>query len=135
MENCLKIVRSPFVVALGIELTSARNGESELSVTLAESHINTWSIAHGGVTMTLADVSMSVAAASLVEDDIGCVTIELKLTFMQPGRGRLHGTAKCLHRTSSMAYCEAEVRDTGGLLVAKALGTFRYIKRSSVAAA
>ena len=38
------------------------------------------------------------------------------------GKGRL------LHRTASMAFCEASVLDTGGRLVAHATGTFKYLK-------
>ena len=47
--------------------------------------MNTWSIAHGGVTMTLADIALAMAARSLTDDGIGVVTVEMKVNFMQPG--------------------------------------------------
>jgi acyl-coenzyme A thioesterase PaaI-like protein len=63
---------------------------------------------------------------------MGCVTVEMKVSFMQPGRGELRAFARVLHRTTTMAYCEGEIRDSEGNFVAKALGTFKYAKRLAV---
>ena len=38
-------------------------GEAELRLDLAETHLNYWDVAHGGVLMTLMDVPMAHAAA------------------------------------------------------------------------
>jgi uncharacterized protein (TIGR00369 family) len=108
------------------------NGAGEITLPLAAWHLNTWGVVHGGVTMTLADVALATAARSLAADGAGVVTIEMKVSFMQPGRGELRACARVLHRSATMAYCEGEVRDSEGHFVAKALGTFRYIKRLPV---
>ena len=94
--------------------------------------MNTWGIAHGGVTMTLADCALAMAARSLADDGIGVVTVEMKVNFMQPGRGELRAFARVLHRSTTMAYCEGEIRDSEGHFVAKALGTFKYMRRLAV---
>ncbi|AOJ01689.1 MULTISPECIES: PaaI family thioesterase [Burkholderia] len=126
------VIESPFVDALGVQLVSAKDGASEIVLPLAEQHMNTWNIAHGGVTMTLADVALAMAARSLTDDGVGVVTVEMKVNFMQPGRGELRAYGRVLHRSTTMAYCEGEVRDSAGNFVAKALGTFKYMKRLAV---
>src|SRR6185312_4084982 len=113
-------------------LIAAANGESEVALALADTQLNTWQVAHGGVTMTLADVALATAARSLAEDGVGVVTVEMKVNFMQPGRGELRAFGHVLHRSSTMAYCEGEVRDSSGHFVAKALGTFKYMRRLAV---
>ena len=125
-------IESPFIDTLGVQLVKARDGESELSMPLRDEHMNTWGIAHGGVTMTLLDAALALAARSVAGDGIGVVTVEMKVNFMQPGRGELRGYGRVLHRSTTMAYCEGEIRDSEGHFVAKALGTFKYMKRLAV---
>ncbi|CAN7347245.1 PaaI family thioesterase [Trinickia sp. LjRoot230] len=125
-------IESPFVDHLGVRLISAADGASEVALTLADAHMNTWQVVHGGVTMTLADVALATAARSLADDGVGVVTIEMKVNFMQPGRGELRAFGRVLHRSTTMAYCEGEVRDSAGHFVAKALGTFKYMRRLAV---
>ncbi len=127
-----RTIESPFVDHLGVRAIAASNGESEVALTLTRAQMNTWDVAHGGVTMTLADVALATAARSLAADGVGVVTVEMKVTFMQPGRGELRAFGRVLHRSSTMAYCEGEVRDSSGHFVAKALGTFKYMRRLAV---
>ncbi|MFN5165071.1 MAG: PaaI family thioesterase, partial [Pseudomonadota bacterium] len=54
-------IRIPFVERLGLELWRFGGGEAELRVDLAEAHLNSWAVAHGGVLMTLLDVAMAHA--------------------------------------------------------------------------
>jgi uncharacterized protein (TIGR00369 family) len=126
------LVHIPFVETLGFELLRFELGEAEIAVQLREELTNSWGVAHGGVTMTLLDVVMAHAARSPGEDGVtetsGVVTVEMKTSFMRPGLGRLIGSGKRLHRTASMAFCEASVFDAEGLLVAHATGTFKYLK-------
>lgn len=126
--------RIPFVEHLGFELLKFENGEAEIALTLREELCNSWSVAHGGVTMTLLDVVMAHAARSPKttgeghNSGLGVVTIEMKTSFMRPGLGRLLAKGKLLHGTASLAFCEASVLDEKGALVAQATGTFKYLK-------
>jgi acyl-coenzyme A thioesterase PaaI-like protein len=52
------------------------------------------------------------------------MTVELKVSFIEPGEGKLIAEGRCLRAGKSLAFCEGEVRDQSGKLVAKALGTF-----------
>ena len=125
-------VHIPFVELLGFELIRFERGEAEIAVQLRDELVNSWSVAHGGVTMTLLDVAMAHAARSPDEQGLaetaGVVTVEMKTSFMRPGLGRLVATGKRLHRTASLAFCEGSVVDAGGLLVAHSTGTFKYLK-------
>ncbi|WP_087044085.1 PaaI family thioesterase [Caballeronia ptereochthonis] len=125
-------IESPFIDTLGVQLVKAADGESEVHMPLQDAHMNTWGIAHGGVTMTLLDAALALAARSVAGDGIGVVTVEMKVNFMQPGRGELRCYGRVLHRSTTMAYCEGEIRDSEGHFVAKALGTFKYMKRLAV---
>ena len=118
----------PFVKDLGIEFVSADNGRAVLALDLTPRHLNSWSVAHGGVLMTLLDVAMAVAGRSLDPAAGGGVTVEMKTSFLQPANAatRLIASAHAFHRTNSMAFCEGEVRDSDGRLIAKAMGTFKY---------
>jgi uncharacterized protein (TIGR00369 family) len=126
------VIESPFIDHLGAQLLSATDGVSEVLLTLRPEHLNTWAVAHGGITMTLADAALAMAARSLAGDGVGVVTVEMKVNFMQPGSGDLRATGRVLHRSTTMAYCEGEIRDSEGHFVAKALGTFKYMRRLAV---
>ncbi|WP_353189366.1 PaaI family thioesterase [Pandoraea pnomenusa] len=125
-------IQSGFIDLLGIELLRAEDGESELRLPLAPKHLNSWEVMHGGVTMALLDVALSVAGRSVAPEGTGVVTIEMKTSFMQPGSGEMRAFGRLLHRSTTMAYCEGEVRDANGKLVAKAMGTFKYLRRLAV---
>ena len=125
-------VRIPFVESLGFELVRFDSEGSEIAVEVRDVLCNSWSVAHGGVTMTLLDVVMAHAArrSGIQPGDaaVGVVTVEMKTTFMRPGIGRLLGRGRLLHRTISLAFCEASVVDAEDKLVAHATGTFKYLK-------
>ncbi|HVO07417.1 MAG TPA: PaaI family thioesterase [Burkholderiaceae bacterium] len=124
--------RIPFVEELGLELHSVGDGRAELRVDLAEAHLNSWEVAHGGVLMTMLDVAMAQAARSAHRHDgasgPGVATIEMKTSFVRPAEGELRALGKLLHRTATLAFCEASVLDGEGQLCAHATGTFKYLR-------
>lgn len=128
--------RVPFAGFIGLKMLRMERGESELALELRPELMNGWNVAHGGALMTLLDVTMASAARSSgadgAEEASSVVTIEMKTTFMQPGEGRLLAVGKRLHRTASLAFCEASVSGPDGRLVAQATGTFKYIRALAV---
>ena len=120
----------PFIKELGVEFISAGDGRSVLALDLAPWHLNSWSVAHGGVIMSLLDVAMAMAGRSLNSKAGGGVTVEMKTSFVQPAKegSRLIVSGRVFHRSTTMAFCESEVRDTHDRLIAKAMGTFKYLK-------
>ena len=121
----------PIIKDLGVEFVSAENGRAVVALDLASRHLNSWSVAHGGVLMTLLDVAMAVAGRSLDPTAGGGITLQMTTSFLQPANAgaRLLVSAHAYHRSSTMAFCDGEVRDTEQRLIAKAMGTFKYQKR------
>ena len=122
-------VEIPFVNLLGFDITKFENGESVILYTPKPEHTNSFDVAHGGVVMTLLDVTMATAARS-VQTEAGVVTIEMKTTFMRPSPlSLLTAKGKLIHRTATMAFAEASIYDEAGKVCASATGTFKYVKR------
>jgi uncharacterized protein (TIGR00369 family) len=126
-------VHVPFIVSLGLELHRVGEGESEVSLDLSDSHLNSFDVAHGGVVMTLLDVAMAMAARSSShaadpKKSPGVVTIEMKTSFMRPAEGRLRAIGKLLHRTATLAFCEATLFDAAERICAQASGTFKILR-------
>ena len=122
----------PFLHDLGVEFLGMADGRAEIALTLQPRHMNSWHVTHGGVVMTLLDVVMSMAGRSLDPDARGGVTIEMKTSFMEPGGragGRIVARGHAFHRSRTMCFCDGELWD-GERLVAKAMGTFKYLKRT-----
>ena len=121
-------MRLPFAESLGIELHVYGDGQSELRMDLDANHLNTWDVAHGGVVMTMLDVSMAMATRSAHPSAGGVATIEMKTTFMRPAQGRLRAVGKVLHKTATMAFCEATLYDGHEVLCATASATFKFLR-------
>jgi uncharacterized protein (TIGR00369 family) len=124
-------INIPFVEELGIYLVSSGAGRSIIRLDTQPQHLNSWGVAHGGVVMTLLDVAMATAGRTLRTDlgTGGNVTIEMKSSFLRPARGRLEVRGVCLHATSTMAFCEAELYGEDLELAAKSSGTFKFFRQ------
>lgn len=125
----------PFLADLGVEFLGMGDGQAHIALDLQPRHMNSWMVTHGGVTMTLLDVAMALAGRSLDPQAQASVTVEMKTSFLEaagkPGT-RLIAKGKAFHRTTTMCFCEGEVWN-GERLVAKAMGTFKYLKRIDAA--
>ncbi len=126
-------VAIPFVEGAGIRLLSADRGGTVLELASETRHLNSAGFIHGGALMTLLDVSMAIAgrahATEHTPEQTVMATIEMKTSFMQAARGTLLCRGQCVHRTRALAFCEAEIRDEADRLIARASGTFRFMRR------
>jgi uncharacterized protein (TIGR00369 family) len=124
-------VLNPYLHDLGVEFLEMQDGRAKLALDLRETHMNSWQVAHGGVIMTLLDVVMAMAGRSLSDDLKGVVTVEMKTNFLQPGGvpgGRIEARGHAYHRSTTMCFCEGELWNEDKL-IAKAMGTFKYLRR------
>jgi len=83
---------------------------------------------HGGTMMSILDFTLSAAGRGHAPTTLGMATIDMTTSFMSPGNTDLVIEARCLRVGSSIAFCEGEIRNTEGQLVAKASATFRVLK-------
>lgn len=129
-------LKVPFIDELGIEFLEAPPGEGRVALDLEPRHLNSWHVAHGGVIMAMLDVAMAISGRALDPESTGGVTVEMKTSFLQPGAAgsRLTAVGRTFHRSSTMAFCDGEVTDADGRLIAKAIGTFKSIRRGDAAA-
>jgi len=124
-------VHIPFVELLGFELQKFSGGEAEIAFVPKPEHENSFNVVHGGASMTLLDVVMAHAART-VEPAMGCVTIEMKTSFMRAAKGPLLARGKLLERSATMAFTEGRIFDAAGKLCAHATGTFKFVPRLPV---
>jgi uncharacterized protein (TIGR00369 family) len=125
--------RVPFAELLGVQVVEQQPGRAVLELELRPELLNSWEVAHGGVVMTLVDIALAIAARTHDPAAKGAMTVELKVSFIEPGEAKLIAEGRCLRSGKSLAFCEGEVRDLSGKLVAKALGTFMLRRARSAA--
>jgi uncharacterized protein (TIGR00369 family) len=119
----------PFLDLIGVQLVKMSDGESELHLSIEHKHTNSWEVAHGGVLLSLVDAGMAIAARSADPDDRSVVTIELKHTFMQAAVGGVKVRGRVIHKSTTMAFCEATIYDLDEKICGHATGSFKYFKK------
>lgn len=77
--------------------------------------------------MSMLDGVMSSAALSKSGFTRAVVTIDMSTSFIKPARGRLVAHGQTIGGGRSVCFCEARIEDEAGDVVAKAMGTFKYV--------
>lgn len=82
--------------------------------------------------MAMLDESMAQAAAARVNGGNAdhrpvrsVVAVDLHLSFMRPATGQAVPTAQVVGGGKTMVFCEAQLRNAEGDVVAQAMGTYR----------
>ena len=116
------------VELLGIEPLDWGEGRSRLALTVDEKHLRNLPILHGGVTATLLDSALGVAANTVAPPDRLTVTAQLNINFIRPAfpGERLVATGEVRHTGRQSVVATGEVRCETGELVATASGTFLF---------
>ena len=120
---------SPFLAQLGVSLAERSEGHAVLELTVAESHLRTRGIAHGGVIASLLDTAMGVAVSTKVPKGCFPVTAQLNVNFIRPAwngeKLRILGDVRHSGRTTAVAV--GEIRTNADVLVATSSGTFSFV--------
>jgi uncharacterized protein (TIGR00369 family) len=123
--------RNPFLKMMKLELVESSGGHSYFIQNENPDLMNVYGVAHGGVIMTLFDAALASAALSRINFTMGIVTIDMSINFMRPGAGRLHVRGHATGGGASVCFCEGEILDDEGNMVAKAIGSFKYRRRKA----
>jgi uncharacterized protein (TIGR00369 family) len=125
--------RVAFTRWLGVQRAYSKDGRARLTIESRPELENVIHAIHGGVVLTLMDVVMASAAVSLVDFQKTAVTLNLNASFLRPGRGRLVADGEVLQTLDGVILCQAEVRDETEEVVARGIGSFRYLPLPEVA--
>jgi uncharacterized protein (TIGR00369 family) len=128
-----RIMSEPPPVArlIGFNLRSVEHGRSVMDMTAGPQHWNPMGGLHGGILCDLTDAAMGIAYASTLAEGEAFATVELKINFLRPVReGLLVAEGWVVSGGRTLGYTEAEVRDEGGRLVAKASSTCKTLRHS-----
>ena len=120
--------QSPFVATLGVVAEALDDDEVRLRLPWDPTNTTMGDMVHGGAVATLADLTVMAAAwcGAQVPDNMRGVTVSMALDYMAPARATdLIGIGRVLRRGRSLVNCEAEIVDTAGTLVAKAIATYK----------
>lgn len=114
-----------FLSLIGARLESAQEGEVKVTCSRREDLTQQQSLLHGGVIMTLADVSCGYAALSVMPEGLEVLTAECKVNLLRPAQGeRFVATGSVVKAGRTLIVTEAEVCDADtGKTVAKMLAT------------
>ena len=123
-----KLTRQHFMHLVGADLTVITPGRVEAELVMGQQHQQQRGFAHGGLVATLADLVAGFAAVTLLPDDFGLVTADLRISYLHPGVGQqLRAVGWVLKAGRRLHFCEAEVW-CDGLLIAKASATMAVIE-------
>jgi len=115
----------PYYQLLGMEIIEIKEGESKIRMPFKQGLTHPYRSVHGGAIASLADSSVAMALTSLVEPKDRIATIEFKINFFVPvSKGHLEAHAKIIHKGSTTAVGDVEVKNEEGKLVAKVIATY-----------
>ncbi len=122
---------------IGFRITNVAEGRIEGELDIQDYHKQNKGFVHGGVTATLADTVIGLAAVTLVPKGYHVVTVELKVSYLNPGLGgKLTAKGWVMKQGNLLNFCEAEVfsiiDNAEPLLIAKASATMAIIKPEEV---
>jgi uncharacterized protein (TIGR00369 family) len=135
VKNLSFDLKIPFIELLGAQPVHLEKGRAVVSLDMRPELTNSWEAAHGAVVVALLDVSMAMAARSSNDHANGVVTVDLSVNFTRAGTGRLTAEGRVLRNGRSLVFCEGELHDDSGALIAKAIGTFKLRSREDEAPA
>ncbi len=132
-----RLNESPFYQLIGMEILELRSGYSRFRLNVSRDLQNVSGIVHGGAIASIADASMGVALATLLDPLVQRpITVEMKINYMAPSRdGELIAEGRVVQKGSTVTVTGSEVRNGEGTLVALAMGTYLVKQAKGMGAA
>ena len=114
----------PFAKMLGIELTEVEDGHAEGQIEMRPdlSWSTENSVAHGGVTFTLADTVGGAALVSLFDQPVA--TVDMRIDYLEAGTGDLYATADGHRLDDEVGTVDVVVTDSKESEIASIKGTY-----------
>jgi uncharacterized protein (TIGR00369 family) len=119
---------SPFVLHLGIRLASIEPDRARLVMPYRDELATIGDVVHGGALGALVDTAAMAASWSAHETSgqLRGTTVGLSVDFVAAARGQeVTADARVIRRGQSLCFCDIDVTDAGGALVAKGIVTYK----------
>jgi uncharacterized protein (TIGR00369 family) len=114
----------PITNGLKFTIDEMTRGACALSMDRDRAFDGIFDTIHGGLLMTLADSAAAFAILTITGADTRMATTEMSIRFLAPARDRVTARARVMKSGRQIAFCEAEIRDAAGSLVAHATVTY-----------
>jgi len=99
-----------FMQDVGFKFTTIEAGYVETILKLEPKHLQQMGFVHGGVTATMADITTGFAAFTLVNKNQSVVTVDLKVNYINPGKGhQLIAKGQVYKAGSKLIFCKTEI--------------------------
>ena len=115
----------PIASLVGMTAVSVEAGDVVFTCRPDESAYNPIGVVHGGLVCTLLDTVAACAVHSTLPADVGYTSVEIKVSYLRPVRGGVDLTAHgwVTKPGRRVAFAEADVRDSSGVILATASST------------
>ena len=125
------IAQMPFNQHLGLHVARMFKDGIALQCEFRPEMKNWHGTLHGGVTATLVDAAIGVAAIAL-SGGRPLSTVDLKVNYLRPAvEGKFHCRAHLVKAGKTLVFGEAKVRDGRGRVVATGQATYIYLEEKS----
>lgn len=119
----------PFMRYIGLQSISLEGDCCQTHLQLKPELVNSRGNIHGGALMSALDFTLSVSARAHDLLKVGVVTIDMSTHFYEPAQSNVKIFATCKRRGKSIAFCEGEVKDENGVVLAVARAVFKLVPR------
>lgn len=119
----------PFMEHIGLKPLSLDETSCRTLLTWQPALVNSRGDIHGGTLMSAFDFTLSAAARGHEPLRYGAITIDMTTHFLEAARSDLTVVGRCTKRGRSMAFCEGEIVDAAGTVVAVARAVFKLVLR------
>ena len=118
----------PYLDFLQLEPVLCENDRAVTRLRLRAELLNSRGHIHGGALMSILDFTLSAAGRANDPLGIGMATIDMHTSCIEPATTDLTIEARCIRRGASIAFCEGEILDATGKVIAKASAAFKVLK-------
>ena len=120
----------PFMNHIGLQSISLDRDCCRTHLKLKRELVNSRGDIHGGALMSALDFTLSVVARAHDPLNVGAATIDMSTCFYEPAQSDVDIIATCKRRGKSIAFCEGEVQDGDGGVLAVARAVFKLVPRA-----
>ena len=123
----------PYLDLLQLEPVLCQDDRAVTRLKIRDELLNSRGHIHGGAIMSILDFTLSAAGRAIDPLGMGMATIDIHTSCIEPAVTDLTVEARCIRRGNSIAFCEGEVLDTAGNLIAKGTAAVKVLRVKSSA--